>query len=226
VIYSGASKSPSVEEGDMLGVEKAINPDEMMITLQSNNRNILEITNDFKAISKGILEGKGTVGKLLSDETLLDDFERTMVMLRKASSNAQNLSSSIAVYASNLQRKGTLANDLVTDTTIFSRLRQTAAQMQEVSSKANTVVENLNTTTNGLNTKLNNNNTPVGVLLNDEDAAADMRVTLHNLQTSSIKLDENLEALQHNFLLRGFFKKKAKKEAEEAKLKEKPQVAN
>ena len=85
--------------------------------------------------------------------------------------------------------------------------------MQEVSRKANNVVENLNTTTSGLNNKLNNNNTPVGVLLNDEDAAADIRVTLHNLQTSSIKLDENLEALQHNFLLRGFFKKKAKREA-------------
>lgn len=226
VLYSGASKSPSVEEGDMLGVEKAINPDEMMTTLQSNNRNILEITNDFKAISKGILEGKGTVGKLLSDETLLNDFESTLVTLRKASVNAQNLSSSIASYASNLQRKGTLANDLVTDTTIFSRLRQTATQMQEVSRKANSVVENLNTTTNGLNTKLNNNNTPVGVLLNDEDAAADMRVTLHNLQTSSIKLDENLEALQHNFLLRGFFKKKAKREVEEAKLKQQPAAGN
>ncbi|MDB5248003.1 MAG: transporter permease [Segetibacter sp.] len=226
VIYSGASKSPSVEEGDMLGVEKAINPDEMMITLQSNNRNLLDITNDFKILSKGIVEGKGTVGKLLTDETLLDDFEQTMVMLRKASNNAQTLSSSIAVYASKLQRKGTLANDLVTDTTIFRRLRETSSQMQEVSRKANSVVENLNTTTNGLNTKLNNNNTPVGVLLNDEDAAADMRVTLHNLQTSSIKLDENLEALQHNFLLRGFFKKKAKREAEEAKAKEKPQVAN
>jgi phospholipid/cholesterol/gamma-HCH transport system substrate-binding protein len=49
----------------------------------------------------------------------------------------------------------------------------------------------------------------------------DIRVTLRNLQTASIKLDENLEAVQHNFLLRGFFKKKAKKEAEETKQKEK-----
>jgi phospholipid/cholesterol/gamma-HCH transport system substrate-binding protein len=36
-----------------------------------------------------------------------------------------------------------------------------------------------------------------------------------NLETSSQKLDENMEALQHNFLLKGFFKKKAKREAKQ-----------
>jgi phospholipid/cholesterol/gamma-HCH transport system substrate-binding protein len=34
------------------------------------------------------------------------------------------------------------------------------------------------------------------------------------LQSASKKLDEDLEAVQHNFLLRGFFKKKAKKDKE------------
>jgi phospholipid/cholesterol/gamma-HCH transport system substrate-binding protein len=37
---------------------------------------------------------------------------------------------------------------------------------------------------------------------------------LQNLQSASKKLDEDLEALQHNFLLRGFFKKKAKQDKE------------
>jgi phospholipid/cholesterol/gamma-HCH transport system substrate-binding protein len=34
-----------------------------------------------------------------------------------------------------------------------------------------------------------------------------------NLQASSKKLDESMEAAQHNILLRGFFKKKEKAEA-------------
>lgn len=219
-IDPGAAKSPPIENGDMIGVERAINPDEMMSTLQSNNRNLLEITNDFKIVSRGIAEGKGTAGRLLSDERLINELQATMAMLRKASSNAQKISSSVANYASNLNRKGTLANDLVTDTTVFNSLKATATQMQEISATANSVVNNLNTATNGLNATLNNRNTPVGLLLHDEDAAADIRVMLRNLQTSSIKLDENLEAVQHNFLLRGFFKKKAKKEAEEAKEKQ------
>ncbi len=39
-----------------------------------------------------------------------------------------------------------------------------------------------------------------------------VKTTLQNLETSSQKLDDNLEALKHNFLLRGFFRKKAKAE--------------
>jgi phospholipid/cholesterol/gamma-HCH transport system substrate-binding protein len=144
-----------------------------------------------------------------------------MVTLRRASNNAQSISSDVAEYSAQLQRKGTLANDLVTDTTIFNQLKATASQIQEVSRNANVIVNNLNATTSDLNKRLSNTNTPAGMLLNDEDAAADIRVTLRNLQTASIKLDENLEAVQHNFLLRGFFKKKAKKEAEETKQKEK-----
>jgi phospholipid/cholesterol/gamma-HCH transport system substrate-binding protein len=220
VIYAGVSRSPSVETGDMLGVEKAPNPDEMMSTLQSNNKNLLEITNDFKVVSRGIAEGKGTAGRLLTDDKLVNDLQATMAMLKKSSSNAQKISSSMSDYAAQLHRKGTLANDLVTDTIVFNRLKATATQMQEVSATANSVVNNLNTATNDLNTSLNNRSTPVGMLLHDEDASADIRVTLRNLQTGSQKLDDDLEALQHNFLLKGFFKKKAKLEAQEAKGKQ------
>ena len=219
VIYAGASKSPSVENGDMLGVEKASNPDEMMATLQANNQNLFAITNDVKGISKGIAEGKGTVGRLLTDETLINDLHATMLRLRMASNNAEKLSATLADYTSKLQRKGTLANDLITDTTVFHKLRATATQIENVSKNASIVIDNLNNTSSQLGNSLNNKSTPVGMLLNDEDAAADIRVILSNLQAGSQKLNDDLEAVQHNFLLKGFFKKKAKKEAEEEKKK-------
>jgi phospholipid/cholesterol/gamma-HCH transport system substrate-binding protein len=39
-----------------------------------------------------------------------------------------------------------------------------------------------------------------------------MENTLINAESASGKLDENMEAMQHNFLLRGYFKKKKKNE--------------
>ncbi|HET6255681.1 MAG TPA: MlaD family protein [Puia sp.] len=60
----------------------------------------------------------------------------------------------------------------------------------------------------------------LGKLLRDTSLSANISATMRNLNSGSKKLDENMEAAQHNFLLRGFFKKKErekKKKEEEAK---------
>ncbi len=62
---------------------------------------------------------------------------------------------------------------------------------------------------------LNSNESAIGILLHDDTSAASLKTTLKNLETSTAKLDENMEALQHSFLLRGFFKKKAKESAKQ-----------
>lgn len=62
----------------------------------------------------------------------------------------------------------------------------------------------------------------LGKLLRDTTLSANISSTVKNLNSSSKKLDENMEAAQHNFLLRGFFKKKEreKKKQEEAAKKQ------
>jgi phospholipid/cholesterol/gamma-HCH transport system substrate-binding protein len=57
----------------------------------------------------------------------------------------------------------------------------------------------------------------VGVLLHDQQSADNLRATMENLQSGTQKFDEDMEALQHNFLFRGFFRKKAKREQTEQK---------
>lgn len=221
-IYGGTAHTPAIEAGDVLNNDKLLNTDEMMNTLSKNNDNLLDITNDFKLISSQLASGKGSVGKLLNDETLYNQLNATTLILKKASQNLDQLSLNVTAYTSRLNNKGTLANDLVTDTVIFSKLRSTISQLQQVAVTSDSVMNNLKATSttldNGvknLNEGLNNKNTPAGLLLHDEQAAANIKTTLKNLQSGTKKLDDDLEAIQHNFLLRGFFKKKAKRENEE-----------
>lgn len=209
VIYGGTTQAPIIDTADVLGVEKGVSADEIMATFQENNKNLLEITKDFKLVSKRIADGQGTMGKLLTDETLINSLQSTAVTLRQASSSAQKLTSDMADYVSRLQSKGSLTNDLITDTIIFSRLRATTLQIEEVSKTANDITNNLKVASDNIT----NAKTPIGTLFNDQEAASNLKNTLRNLQAGSEKLDENMEALQHNFLFRGFFRKKAKSEA-------------
>jgi phospholipid/cholesterol/gamma-HCH transport system substrate-binding protein len=211
-IYGGTPNGPKIEEGDIVGSDKLLSTDAMMNTLSKNNDNILAITNDFKLISSRIAAGKGAVGKLLTDETMVDQLNATTNILKRASENLEKLSANVSAYTAKLNNKGSLANDLVTDTVIFTKLRTTVSKLQNVADSSQTVITNLKTTGNIINNGLNNKNTPAGMLLNDEQSAGKIKTTLQNLQSASKKLDEDLEALQHNFLLRGFFKKKAKQD--------------
>ena len=211
-IYGGTPQSPVISRGDTLSGEKLLSTDAMMNTLSKNNDNILAITSDLKTITGGIAQGKGTIGKLLTSDDLADNLNNTVLTVQRASENLERLSANISNYTASLNNKGSFANELVTDTVVFSKLRGTMTQLQNVAENATEVINNLKTTTTTLNNGLNDKNAPAGMLLNDEKTANGIKITLQNLQSASKKLDEDLEALQHNFLFRKFFKKKAKED--------------
>ena len=217
ILYGGTDKNPPVENGDVMVVEKAVTTDEMFSTLQSNNKNLLDITGDFKLISKRLSNGEGTVGKLLTDESLLNEMQKVLATLQTAAVNTERLTTTVSGYTSKLNNKGTLANELVSDTVLYARLKESSRQIESLSLTAKAAVNDLKNATENVNAGLNNKKSPAGMLLNDEAVASDLKSTLRYLNSSTQKLDQNLEALQHNFLLRGFFKKKAKKEEEAEK---------
>ena len=74
--------------------------------------------------------------------------------------------------------------------------------------------------------KINSGNGTLGRLIQDSTIAENINQTIVNLKKSSKGLNENMEAAKHNFLLKGFFNKKAKeaerkkKESEDKKVNE------
>ena len=203
VIYGGTSMSSEVQEGDTLGVEKTFSSDDMINTLQENNKNLLAITTDFKSISKKMAAGEGTIGKLLNDNSVYENINAATASLQKASDKAQQLATSLAAFSSRLNNPGTLSHELTTDTVVFKSIKVSALQLQNVIDTATLFMINLKNSTS-------NSNAPIGILLNDKEAGTHLKATIKNLESSSIKLNDDLEAAQHNFLLRGFFKKKEK----------------
>jgi phospholipid/cholesterol/gamma-HCH transport system substrate-binding protein len=211
IIFGGTPQASVIANGDVLKAEAVVTPDELLNTFQTNNKNLVDITGDIKQISRRVLNGEGSVGKLLKDETLVNDLQTVVTILRRTSANAQQLTNDISGYTANLRKPGTITNYLLTDTVLFNRLRSTVRQVDELSASAKTMVTKLNSTTENLT----DSSSTAGMLLTDKSTAADIKEIIRNLQTGTEKLNEDLEALQHNFLLRGFFKKKAKQKTEQ-----------
>lgn len=215
-LSGGSANIPAIEDGDVIAVEVAISTDEIMNTLQVNNKSLVEITGNLKEITGKIVKGEGSIGKLINDEAIYNDLQGTMATLRKTAANTQMLTEGLAEYSAKLHTKGTLASDLVSDTVVFTKLRSTISQMETIAQGVDSVVLNLRDASSGVKENLRSEKSPAGVLLNDEKTAQALKQTISNLQSSTEKLDENMEALQSNFLLRGFFRKKAKREKKEA----------
>ncbi len=205
VIYGGTAGAAKVSEGDTLTVEKTFDTEDMVDMLQENNKNILAITDDFKQISSGLAAGEGSLGKLLKDDALYDNMNATALSLRNASLKTEKLLNNLNTFTAQLNQEGTLINDLMTDTVVFESIKGTLAEVQQIADTAAVFISDVKALTN-------NPNTSMGVLLHDEEAGADLKQLIENLESSSVKLDENMEALQSNFLFRRYFRKKEKRE--------------
>lgn len=69
--------------------------------------------------------------------------------------------------------------------------------------------------------KINSGTGTIGRLIQDTTIAENLDKTITNLKEGTKGLEENMEAAKHNFLLRGYFKKKAREAKKEKKEKEK-----
>ena len=212
VIDGGTPKFPFVEDGDQLLVNTSLSTDDIMKTLQVNNKNLVDITTDFRILSRNLVDGKGAAGALLSDQEVANNFKSIVANLQSTTLSANKMVDELNAFTNKLNSKGGLADQVLTDTVVFARLQASVKALEKTAVSAAILTENLNQASN----KLNKSDNAAGLLLNDEQTAQQVKAIMQNLQTSSKKLDENLEALQHNFLLRRFFKKK-EKEAVEAK---------
>lgn len=211
VLTSGTQKYPFIEDGDRLTVNTSLSTDEIMKTLQVNNENLVDITSNFKLLAKNLVDGKGTAGALLADQQIADDFKTMVVNLKTTTASANKMALELGQFTRTLNTKGGLADKLMTDTAVFAKLQNSVNELQKTAQSAALLTDNLNKASS----KLTQSDNAAGLLLNDQKTAEQVKLIMQNLQTSTQKLDENMEALQSNFLLRGFFKKKAKEEAKQ-----------
>lgn len=215
VIEGGSSQAARIEDGDVLAPSATTGTDELMSTLQVNNTNLVGITGNLKELTDKFLRGEGPIGAILTDSMMAVQLVEVLKNLNATTRYTSQVASELANTSRMMNKEGGLFNDILTDTVVFRDIEKAVSNLQGVTITAQALMTNLESVSNDLDREDN----VLGVLLKDEESAVRIKQMIESLESSSEKLDENLEALQHNFLFRGFFKKKAREEREAAESK-------
>lgn len=202
VLYDSPPDAAPLAAGDVLGTVEALSTDDMMVMLQETNSNVLAITSDVKLLSAGLVAGEGTAGKLLRDDALYGELSTSAADLSVAMADARRTSASVSTFAGNLNQPGTLPYDLVHDRTTHTAMSGAVAQVQQAGVRAQDLMD-------GLATGAADPQTPLGALVADREAGQDLSETLENLNQGSKALTEDAEALQYNWLMRRYLRKRA-----------------
>lgn len=204
-INSREGGAPAVEEGDRLYSLKPVATDEMLRTLNTTNDNIAVITNDLRKITAKINNSK-SLWQMLSDTVMAGDLKQAAVNIRVAGRNASQAGTEIADLARQIRQGEGLAGTLVTDTVLVAQLRQSLEDIHKASEGAaqatNDLQELFKTVKEGDGT--------AGALLSDTLLLHKLNQSLDNIEQGTARFNENMEAMKHNFLFRGYFRKQEK----------------
>ena len=211
VINLNAGPGPAalpVAPGDVLRTRTTASIDAMLGTLDISNKNLVGITHDLHQIT-GKLKNSTAFWQLLNDQTLTTSVHQSLrnvdvatTQLRDASRDVQSLTRGIR------QGRGPIGY-LLTD-------KEFAGQLGHAAGKLAGTSDTLAATLAGLQRQVQTGAGPLHTLLADTAMSGQLRQSMGNVTLGTQKLNQSMEALQHNFLLRGYFRRQEKKKKAQA----------
>ena len=91
VITPGTGGQAEIENNDSVGTVQPINLDDLFTSLKTTIDNTNDITNDLARITGNIQAGKGTIGRLLMNQSVAQKFDSILVNLKDGSSDFKKL---------------------------------------------------------------------------------------------------------------------------------------
>jgi len=209
-IVPGRGKQPQIQPRDLIQSSDRIRTDDLLNTLSVTNKNAALLTADLLKITKEITQGKGTLGTLVNDTLMASDLKQTMNYLKMTSRGTTETVENLNKMVLALGDKNNVIG-VLNDPAVAEKIKTVVTNLDQSSQEINKVVINLNETISNVK----NGKGAINYLSNDPDLVKKIDSTMTNLNKATLLLNEDLEAMKHSFLLRGYFNKqeKAKKKA-------------
>jgi len=198
-ISPGTSSNKMVNDYATIASTKSVELEDLMKGLKKSVDNAQIITLQLSEFSYKINKGKGALNKVLTDEAFANDIQKTLT-------NLQLSTNEFLAFTQKMNDKNGTLSKLMTNPVYANSIEKTLTSLNSSATEINVFTQ-----------KLNYGKGVLSKLVSNERLAISLDSSLTNIEKGSKSLLEIEEAAKHNFLLRGFFKKK--KKAEEKLLK-------
>lgn len=173
VINPGTGGKKSIENNDVIQTTQPIDVDDIMVSLKTTIDNTASITGDLAKISTNIESGKGTIGRLMMDQTWRENFQATIINLKEGSDEFKVV----------MDKAGEIDSILIA---IKTTIAYTAAITNDLATITNSIQSGEGT---------------IGRLLMNTTAAENFDSTMVNLKEGTAALKLLLEKAQGSWLL-------------------------
>lgn len=206
------SKEPAeyAVEGDILPVKKVVTTDEMLNTLAKTNQDISAIAAGLR-ITVDKINNSTALWKLLNDEGIPADVKASLGRVKKATENADRMMQDLHWVIADIRNGKGSVGELLRDTSFSRNLNAAVVKINAVGTEADSLAKELNRLTSGIKDDMNNGRGIANLILKDSSAAQRINASLENIEKGTDGFNQNMEALKHNFLFRGYFRKQEKR---------------
>lgn len=203
IVPGKMQNAKAIISGDTIQTYSKVGTDDMLSTLNTTNENAALLTSDLLKITNKILEGKGTLGTLLSDTLLAQDIRRSIIELKKTTQSTSALVTTINAIVEKVNYGESAAAVLLSDTASTNQLKIVFDNLEKSSQDIKSVSQNLEKYIK----EISAGEGTINHLIQDKAMAGQLDSTMINVKEAAEKLNENMEALRQNFLFRRYFKK-------------------
>lgn len=203
VIRSGTS-SAVIQDHDTINAYSPADTQDLLNIAKEVGENTRSLTSDLKTIAEKINKGEGVVGELLNDGELAQEIRQTVARLNQTGSNTAHATAELNSLFADAHHGDGLLPTLIEDTTYAQTFAMVLENIQDVSKQSAEVATNLRQVVQ----KMNENENALGVIMSDTTFANNLKHTIENADHAAFRMEEVMEAMQHSFLFRGYFRRK------------------
>jgi phospholipid/cholesterol/gamma-HCH transport system substrate-binding protein len=202
-IIPGEKSEAVVRSGDFIKTYTKIGADEMLSTLNVTNENAALLTADLLKITNAINSNKGTIGMLINDSVASKNFQQIIINLKQSSVDASKTLNRLNKIVTSINFDTSVAGAILNDSVQGNKVKNIIDDLEVTSRTIRKTTDSLNLYFN----TIKNGKGAINYLSTDKEFVENLEQTIKNLNKGTAKFDENMEALKHNFLFKGYFKK-------------------